>query len=120
MRSSNKTLADALRILAQDIESADWVANAALREAADRIDELSSEVEDLRNQNQEATDRIDELAAEVDDLRNQNHNNRVAAEARWDRIQRLEEAGDELAKWADRNTPVTILNDWTRAKEAKP
>ena len=36
------------------------------------------------------------------------------------RIKRLEEAGDELAKWADRNTPVTILNDWTRAKEAKP
>ena len=94
MRSINKTLADALRILAHDIESVDGVANAALQEAADRIDELSSEVEDLRNQNQEATDRIDELAAEVDDLRNQNHNNRVAAEARWDRIQRLEEAGD--------------------------
>lgn len=37
-----------------------------------------------------------------------------------ERIKRLEEAGDELAKWADRNTPVTILNDWTRAKEAKP
>ena len=119
MRSSNKTLADALRILAQDIESADWVANAALREAADRIDELSSEAEDLRNQNQEATDRIDELAAEVDDLRNQNHNNRVAAEARWDRIQWLEEAGDELAKWADRNTPVTVRNDWNAAKDQR-
>lgn len=37
-----------------------------------------------------------------------------------DRIQRLEEAGNELAKWADRNTPATILNDWTAAKEAKP
>lgn len=37
-----------------------------------------------------------------------------------ERIKRLEEAGNELAKWADRNTPVTILNDWTRAKEAKP
>lgn len=36
-----------------------------------------------------------------------------------ERLKRLEEAGDELAKWADRNTPVTILNDWTRAKEAK-
>jgi len=36
------------------------------------------------------------------------------------RIKRLEEAGDELAKWADRNTPDTIRNDWTAAKEAKP
>lgn len=98
MRSSNKTLADALRILAQDLESVDGVANAALQEAADRIDEL---------------------AAEVEDLRNQNHNNRVAAEARWDRIKRLEEAGNQLAKWADRNTPDTIQNDWTAAKEAK-
>ena len=99
MRSSNKTLADALRILAQDIESVDGVANAALQEAADRIDEL---------------------AAEVEDLRNQNHNNRLAAEARWDRIQRLKRAGDELAKWADRNTPATVRNYWAAAKEAKP
>lgn len=37
-----------------------------------------------------------------------------------ERIRRLEEAGDQLAKWVDRNTPVTILNDWTAAKEAKP
>lgn len=37
-----------------------------------------------------------------------------------ERIRRLEEAGDELAKWADRNTPHTIRNDWTKAKEAKP
>lgn len=116
MRSSNKTLADALRILAQDIESADWVANAALQEAADRIDELSSEVEDLRNQNQEATDRIDELAAEADDLRNQNHNNRVAAEARWDRIQRLEEAGDAVVSEPCEYT----FEQWIQAKEAKP
>lgn len=126
MRSINKTLADALRILAHDIESVDGVANAALQEAADRIDELSSEVEDLRNQNQEATDRIDELAAEVDDLRNQNHNNRVAAEARWDRIQRLEEAGDDIFLLAQKHAPEywlytqTAFNNWKQAKEAKP
>lgn len=35
-------------------------------------------------------------------------------------IKRLEEAGDEISKWVDRNTPVTIRNDWTAAKEAKP
>ena len=37
-----------------------------------------------------------------------------------EKIKKLEEAGDELAKWVDRNTPVTIRNDWTAAKEAKP
>ena len=37
-----------------------------------------------------------------------------------ERIKRLEEAGDEIAKWADRNTPVTVRNDWNEAKEAKP
>lgn len=37
-----------------------------------------------------------------------------------ERIKRLERAGDQLAKWADRNTPVTVRNDWNEAKEAKP
>ncbi len=37
-----------------------------------------------------------------------------------EKIKKLEEAGDELSKWVDRNTPVTIRNDWTAAKEAKP
>lgn len=111
MRSSDETLVSALRILAQDVESVDGVANAAIQEAADRIEELAAEVEDLRNQNQEATDRIDGLAAEVEDLRNQNHNNRVAAEARWDRIQRLEAENDALR--AD-------LLLWAKAEEDKP
>lgn len=35
------------------------------------------------------------------------------------RIKRLEEAGNEMAKWLDRNTPVTVRNDWLKAKEAK-
>ena len=103
MRSSNKTLADALRILAQDIESVDGVANAALQEAADCIDELALEVEDLRYQN---------------------HNNRVAAEDRWDRIQRLEQAGDRMAEWLEdiRNlgADATLSHAWREAKEAKP
>ena len=90
MRSSDETLVGALRILAQDIESVDGVANAALQEAADRIEEL---------------------AAEVEDLRNQNHCNRVAAEARWDRIKKLEEENDALK--AD-------LLLWAKAEEDKP
>jgi hypothetical protein len=36
--SSTQTLIHALRILARDIETADGVANMALREAADRLE----------------------------------------------------------------------------------
>lgn len=36
-----------------------------------------------------------------------------------ERIKRLEEAGDAMAKWLDRNTPVTVRFDWSAAKEAK-
>ena len=38
-RSSTSTLIAALRILARDIESGDGVANAAITEAADRLEE---------------------------------------------------------------------------------
>ena len=34
-------------------------------------------------------------------------------------IQRLEECGHQLFLWLDRNTPVTVRNDWIKAKEAK-
>ena len=40
MRSSTETLIAAMRILARDIRSTDGVANAAIREAADRLEEL--------------------------------------------------------------------------------
>lgn len=39
-RTRTPTLISALRVLAHDIESADGVANAAIAEGADRIDEL--------------------------------------------------------------------------------
>lgn len=40
MKSSTETLIAALRVLANDIESQDGVANAAIAEAADRLEEL--------------------------------------------------------------------------------
>lgn len=40
-KTDDKTLIAALRILARDIESADGVANAAISEAADRLEELT-------------------------------------------------------------------------------
>ncbi len=40
-RSSTPTIISALRILARDVQSQDGVANEALREAADRMEELA-------------------------------------------------------------------------------
>lgn len=44
MRTETETIIGALRILAQDIQSGDGVANAAIAEAADRMEELCSEL----------------------------------------------------------------------------
>ena len=43
MRSSTDTLVSALRILSQDIQTDDYVANAALLEAADRLEEVGDD-----------------------------------------------------------------------------
>jgi len=44
MRISTEALIEALRILANEIQSEDGVANAAIAEAADRMEELCSEL----------------------------------------------------------------------------
>ena len=44
MRSSTKTIIGALRILSNDIQGGDGVANACLWEAADRMEELYNEL----------------------------------------------------------------------------
>lgn len=50
MKTDTNTLIDALRILARDIHSEDGVANAAISEAADRLEKLQRKV---RNQRRE-------------------------------------------------------------------
>ena len=50
MKTDTKTLVDALRILARDIHSEDGVANAAINEAADRLEKLQRKA---RNQRRE-------------------------------------------------------------------
>lgn len=47
MRSSTETLVAAMRILARDIQSGDGVANAAISEAADRLEELQASIAEL-------------------------------------------------------------------------
>jgi len=44
MRSRTETIIGALRVLANDIQSGDGAANAAIAEAADRMEELCAEL----------------------------------------------------------------------------
>lgn len=49
-KTKDETLIAALRILVDDIQSDDGVANACIAEAADRIEELALRVAQLENQ----------------------------------------------------------------------
>ena len=49
MKSSTPTIIDSLRTLARDIESDDGVANMAIAEAADRLEEMQKQVEEMKN-----------------------------------------------------------------------
>jgi hypothetical protein len=51
MRTETETIISALRVLANDIQSGDGVANAAIAEAADRMEELCSELSFYRKLN---------------------------------------------------------------------
>jgi len=51
MRSKTETIISALRVLANDIQSGDGVANLAIAEAADRMEELCSELSFYRKLN---------------------------------------------------------------------
>lgn len=47
MKTDTKTLIKALRILANDIESNDGVANACVTEAADRLEEMYKQIDEM-------------------------------------------------------------------------
>lgn len=61
MKTSTPILIDALRILARDIFSEDGIANLAIAEAADRLEELQKQL-------QEAQDYADRLVMHKDML----------------------------------------------------
>ena len=47
MKTKSKTLIKALRILSEDVQSDDGVANACIVEAANRIEELEAKITEL-------------------------------------------------------------------------
>lgn len=58
MESSTETLIEALRVLADNIESKDGVVNACLSEAALRLETLSKELEDARQLNKDTFESL--------------------------------------------------------------
>jgi hypothetical protein len=61
MKTNTQNLAAALRILANDIESPDGVVNAAILEAAERLDELMAQVAGMK-------DEISDFCAALDGM----------------------------------------------------
>lgn len=64
-RTDSATLAKAMRILSQDIQSEDGVANAAIYEAADRIEQLERELAAAQERIQRLTEAVDPLAFRI-------------------------------------------------------
>lgn len=93
---------------------------ALMEELKALADDLS---QDPRRLLIEAADRLELLAIDNEDLRLQNHSTKIHAEVRWgmiqqlmDHIQFLEQAGDLMAPYA--TTPTKTA--WKQAKEDKP
>jgi len=90
MKAPTQTLAAALRQLANDIESPDGVANAAIAEAAERLEELTAQVERLDNSESiliEERDGLesvcDKLAGAIAEFFNVNFGEHTSANCPW-------------------------------------
>ena len=59
MKSTTKTLIEAMRILANEIHSEDGTANAAIFEASERLDEQDRRIKELELELQKSTDQND-------------------------------------------------------------
>jgi hypothetical protein len=136
-----ETLVSALRILSVEIQSGDGVANAVVAEAADRLTLMANlvarHIEETKKDTQEmktacetmngATETIQRLKERIKLLEEE----LIDAKGQWaaliadvvlyedigERIKRLEEAGDALLR---DNDDMANINQWHKAKEAKP
>jgi uncharacterized protein Yka (UPF0111/DUF47 family) len=148
MTPKTEALVSALRILSVDIQSEDGVANAVVAEAADRLTLMANlvarHIEEIKKDTQEmqtacetmngATETIQRLKERINRLEAVT-NDPHALWANWlrgsvtlpvgigdvrqyqERIKRLEEAGDALLR---DNDDMANINQWLKAKEAKP
>lgn len=66
MKTDNKILAKSLRILARDIQSDDGVANSAIEEAAERIEQIEYDVKQSNDLIAAQANKINELKQCID------------------------------------------------------
>ena len=85
MNTPTEKLVMALRVLANDIQSDDGVANAAIYEAAQRLEEQNQRIKRLEEQLMESKNKYAVLVADV-----------VLNEDRAERIKQLEEENDAM------------------------
>ena len=111
MTTDTETLAKALDILAHDIQSDDGVANAAIREAAERLREQHKRIASLQDRLLDVAEKgiakINEIEAALDSERKD-----------WSmRIECLTNSGDQLASYLERpGQSHYAVADWNLAK----
>ena len=89
MKSKTQTLAAALRILANDIQSPDDVPATCLREAADRLEELARERDTEQKRADGHYENYCEVLKRIDRIANQR-------DKAWDEIERLKALHDMI------------------------
>jgi len=82
MKSKTETLAAALRILANDIQSPDDIPATCLREAADRLEELARERDTEEKRADGHYENYCEILKQIDRIANQR-------DKAWDKVERL-------------------------------
>jgi len=95
MKSKTETIAAALRILANDIQSPDDIPATCLREAADRLEELARERDTEEKRADGHYENYCEILKQIDRIANQR-------DEAWAEVQRLKRQNDQLRQgWSN-------------------
>lgn len=115
MKSNTETLIKALEVLAQEIQSPDGVANAAITEAAERLRELSNDVlaqriAELDRKCSEQAKVIEKLQQRVEELEAEAvpDDYIVVPADEWHRLVNVEGERDSLAAYVDQLRDLLI------------
>lgn len=101
MKTSTKVLVEAMKVLSVEIHSGDGVANAAIAEAAERLEEQDSQIEHLQELlNQSQLPEIVELLGSVI----------AVSVSMGQEIQDFIDAGEESG--SDMKAPKELLAEW--------
>ena len=104
MKSKTETLAAALRILANDIQSPDNVPATCLREAADRLEELQQERDEALAELETRKEALIDAVEQIEGLR-------ILRDRWYERAQKYEKERDEARDEVER---LNLQNDQLR------